>query len=932
MSLRPKNVRSVVFIVTALVLGMPLHGGTQQCHHITATIEDWTAEPPGFPSTPRAMAAEVQRWNGNEYLWLNDANGFFVYDLADPLTPTLTLEQKLACSGACITEPPAGYAESLYNFSICDECRFGVAQLWIAGTVLFDLGVQTSPSFGPMQLFEAKNTTRGAFTFEHEGQQYLIINRHPGGCGTAPYGSLATVFLFDGIDQIDLVNIQCLELPSGGTVNVANGLYLSNVHGSFVYLVDVDSEAVHIFEITGTGSNLQLQYLEQPMHATSTFGRGLRADKTHDLLVSANVAGAYLWDISDPGNPLLLFPFDNILGNVQVIRAAIRYPFVWLAGGPMGSTFTVDISNISAPQVIDPGFWDPEVPWNSYLYEVDLGAEFSSDGLALYGARYSVAQAISVDPCCVANVTPKAQVVVAPAPVFPGDQVTVTDVSLCDVSRSAIWISDSSGFIVLGSDMLSATTPSSRQFSVPNDIMASDTYWANVAVENDTNPYNPGSPGDQLATQKIDINRSPEVEIEMFPAQPIVGDTVFLTSVAEGSPWFYSWQVETPTGTVLQFPGQQTIDNFDLFESGAWLFEVFLDYRHEDPSGGGFYIAYDELSFSVNSVAADFAVQPSQPCADDSIRLDASTSIIAAGAMPQYYWATDAPPLGDGWAPISHCDGLQTPICDLVPNFFTADQTYDIKLTLENTSNGDISETTRELPVDNCGMYISIVPSTPNIGETVLFTLNNLGGPIDRATWNFGGTGCGGASPNFTCIPDMYSDCRTATFRYSSAGSKTVNAAVLMDGVSYGVPATIVTVANAGSCSGGSTLHPYITASPMSPAAGEPLVLTINGLEGEHVEHTNWDFGAPGCDSDRYDTCVTSDGNICRRATHSYTSPGPKTVLATVRVGGVDYSARPVVPIVLSGTCPVPEPLFADGFESGNTSAWSLVNPNLRNR
>ncbi len=86
-------------------------------------------------------------------------------------------------------------------------------------------------------------------------------------------------------------------------------------------------------------------------------------------------------------------------------------------------------------------------------------------------------------------------------------------------------------------------------------------------------------------------------------------------------------------------------------------------------------------------------------------------------------------------------------------------------------------------------------PENPAIGERVIFTIS--GGPaLDSAEWNFGGDGCSGVDPEYTCTP-VFTDCRTAAFTYAGAGEKTVR--LTINGGLYETE-QVLTVQNEGHC------------------------------------------------------------------------------------------------------------------------------------
>lgn len=78
-------------------------------------------------------------------------------------------------------------------------------------------------------------------------------------------------------------------------------------------------------------------------------------------------------------------------------------------------------------------------------------------------------------------------------------------------------------------------------------------------------------------------------------------------------------------------------------------------------------------------------------------------------------------------------------------------------------------------------LSISWTPQNPEIGDDIVFTLDGVAGTIQNATWVFGANGSDGSSTN-TCVPDLWNDCTTISFAYASAGPKSVSVALELEG------------------------------------------------------------------------------------------------------------------------------------------------------
>jgi hypothetical protein len=365
---------------------------------------DWTAYSPATPTARRAKGLRIIEWNESPILVVNDGNGLVFYDIIDPLSPKYISGKRLACSGqGCPALIPGDHDWILFNFSVCDDCRFAVTQMWIGGTVIVDLGTDSQPFFEGVKLHEASTRTEGAFTFSHLGQQYFIMTDHPGGCDSGDIWPKATLFKLNGIGTLsgDIVKLQCLETVNGQSFYVNNGLYLSNDSGTFVYLIEKSTAEVHIYEVNGSGDQLRLTYMGQPLYGYSRYGSGIRADLDNNLLMVAIPASpaTRLYDITDLADPVLLTDFDHLTGGEPVSIAAIRFPDVWVGNQGTLTSFSIDIFNEATYRLVDQGFWSEDQAWNQFDYISNSDAELHPDARVLYLARHSVLSLVSVDAC-----------------------------------------------------------------------------------------------------------------------------------------------------------------------------------------------------------------------------------------------------------------------------------------------------------------------------------------------------------------------------------------------------------------------------------------------------------------------------------------------------------------------------------------------------
>jgi hypothetical protein len=90
-------------------------------------------------------------------------------------------------------------------------------------------------------------------------------------------------------------------------------------------------------------------------------------------------------------------------------------------------------------------------------------------------------------------------------------------------------------------------------------------------------------------------------------------------------------------------------------------------------------------------------------------------------------------------------------------------------------------------------------PVTPVIGEFVVFSISGLTA-LDSADWDFGASGCGTYSQQYSCVPDAGDSCLQAVYRYAESGTMNVSLSVVVDGVARSPIVRAVTVDDSGSC------------------------------------------------------------------------------------------------------------------------------------
>jgi len=232
-----------------------------------------------------------------------------------------------------------------------------------------------------------------------------------------------------------------------------------------------------------------------------------------------------------------------------------------------------------------------------------------------------------------------------------------------------------------------------------------------------------------------------------------------------------------------------------------------------------------------------------------------------------------------------------------------------------DTYLGTVTETITVEDAGFCGsdlpINFTISDTTPDIGQWVGFHVTGIQpDDIESAVWDFGGIGCDG-SLSYTCTQGGGPiSCDQAAFAYETGGSKIITLTVTS--VSAGVQEPVqhaLVVSYSGSCGGGTctySISPTSRDFSSGGGAGTVSVTTQGGCSWSAVEGVAW-------------INVTSGSSGLGSGTASY-SVAPNT--GEFRSGTITIAGKTHTVNQQAGS-----PIFEDGFESGDTGAWSAAVP-----
>jgi len=811
-------------------------------------------------ATERSLALDTITWGNKHLLFSNTGNNLHVWNISDPHDPhDVTLGK--------FNVPSFGDRDfNAFALSICDDCRYGILGYAEQGVVLFDMGTGTNPILTTyLRYYEV--VSYGFATFKWGGKQYMLAPGFGANCGLA--GSGSALYELNGIRENERTVIECVDQGStrGQFVKAYTVL---GADGTYLYLFDAPGstgDKGSIYKVTSGGTGPHLTYLGTPFEAYTSRKRGVRIDHANSMMAVAQGKEVRIWDIAVPDQPALLHewqPKYPIVFNT----VDIQYPFLTTA--QTGASQPIKVYNISVPtnpEELDPDFWDPDKSWNSYNWENSFDFEFGNDGTTFFFARKSILQAVDAADCG-PNSPPVADVMISPQPAYPGDEnpkVTVANAAVGVWTRSALWIEDDGGQVVLGSTQLSSQTPDELEFVIPATIPSWRRYFAKVAVESDAWPFNPQAPGDQLKTREITIDRADLVQIDI-PASVLLGDQVQLNATTNG-PWdMLVWTVTPPDGVPVEYiledpeqvPPTITFNN----ASDTWSVAVRADFLHEQEGGGANYSTSASTTVNVKSVVASFFVDPSSPKTTDSIILDASATRPTTNV--DYRWTIT------GATNYSQCGN--TKAC-VIPAGTLNPGSHTVELEATNSTDGkkDTVNTGVYVADGTINLDFTATPSSPNIGQRLSFEITGVSGTLQQATWNFGGPPCSPTySQNYTCNPTFIS-CNITDYDYSTAGTKNVWLTVKVDGTTYGPVGKTVTVQNSGTCGSSCTYSVSPTSKSVLAAGGSGSfsVVTNSGCTWSASPSESWvniTSGSSGNGSGTVSYTVTANTGAARSA------------------------------------------------------------------
>jgi len=372
---------AVIFAAAAFYLVMMLAGcatvqpqarttakaGMATCGTAVGHYLDTTHNGGAQPLPPRAFGAHRLTWKGTPWLLVNRGNEIMLWDVSNPKQPVL----KSSSSFRVGNQGDSDF--DLMTFSVCDDCRWGVAWYKLA-TVVFDLGTGTQPVWADKRVVYGAVNGLGGMTYRHAGAQWLLTNSGVGDSCVAT----ATLYRLAGLS--DLTQTQCVT-AGARPLTARWGLYDRGV----LWVID-SSTRLYNFRATSTG----LTYIRQLGYAAADGNSGVGLDVVPGMAAAASSLGAAIWDTADPEMPVQT---AVMAGNAY--RATLAPPLLVTASflpGDQHREQVWDISDPALPVERTANIWPDVHPFTMYQ-----SSTLVDD--VLFSWRWSIAESFDLGNC-----------------------------------------------------------------------------------------------------------------------------------------------------------------------------------------------------------------------------------------------------------------------------------------------------------------------------------------------------------------------------------------------------------------------------------------------------------------------------------------------------------------------------------------------------
>lgn len=394
---------------------------------------------------------------------------------------------------------------------------------------------------------------------------------------------------------------------------------------------------------------------------------------------------------------------------------------------------------------------------------------------------------------------------------FPGDRFTLTNLSTSGLTLESLLAQGPGGY---SQDLTAAFASGSMTWTAPNTEAAPGEYTFTLTVRD--------AQQDPLtATAYVQLCGNPTARLAVTHVKAPGGSWAACTQCSwlagygvrvsarqsDGNP---VWGADNPAWTAqlcgssgcAAAPAGDVVNNQDgtldltLNSTGDYKVSAEVAYPFTSPVPTG------QLTVHSGAITAQFSATQGTVTIQNNGTASRSQPItltftgqVAPGNTGTCAWSL-APA---AWGPVQQSCSAAAPV--IPANTLEVNAQYTLTLTATSSPIEDQAQATLVFTATEITGDFSWSPTTPNIGQTVTFTPQNLPSGVKKLRWGFGEEGCDPNAHPATLEVPCLAGCVSASFQFKTGGSKNVVLSASTDSVNFTqVAAHAVSVNYAGSC------------------------------------------------------------------------------------------------------------------------------------